>query len=67
MRLLQVLLLVPKMLLCHLLRTLPAHTGCAHHGMGDPTGTWLLAWAPWEAALAPGRAGTGRTDIAFYL
>lgn len=41
MWLLQVLLLLPKVLLCHLLRALPAHTGCAGHGMGpaDPTGT----------------------------
>lgn len=71
MWLLQVLLLLPKVLLCHLLRALPAPTGCTDHGMGpgDPTGTWLLARAPREAALAPGRAGSWHwldSDIAFH-
>lgn len=53
MWLLQVLLLLPKVLLCRLLRALLAHRGCADHGMGpgDPTGTWLLPWHLAELAL----------------
>lgn len=65
MWLLQVLLLLPKVLLCHLLRTLPALTGCSDHGMGpgDPKGHGC--WSghpgklPWH--LAELAAGTGWT------
>lgn len=51
MWLLRVLLLLPKVLLRHLLRALPAHTGCVTMGWGQVTPQGRGCWPghPWQS------------------